>query len=50
MITGKGLSKRPVLIEDVTTSALLGSREEGIGEESIYHCTVKASTVYAWLC
>lgn len=49
-ITGKCLSKRPVLTEGVTTSVLLSSREEGIGEGSIYRCTVKASTVYAWLC
>lgn len=49
MITRKGLSKQPILIKDMTTSTLLCSRQEGMGEESTHRCTIKASTVHGWL-
>lgn len=48
MIRGKGLSKQPILITDMTTSTLLSSREEGMGEESTHRCTIKAPTAHAW--
>jgi len=47
-ITGKSLSEQPILIQDMTTNTLLSSREEGMGEDSTHHCTVKASTAHAW--
>ena len=50
MIRGKCLSKQPIFIKDMTISTLLSSREEGMGEESTHRCTIKASTVHAWLC
>lgn len=48
MIQGKGLSKQPILIKDMTTSTPLSSREERMGEESTHRCTVKAPTAHAW--
>lgn len=47
MIRGKGLSKQPILIKDMTTSTLLSSKE-GMGEENTHCCTIKASTAHAW--
>lgn len=50
MITGGGLSKKPVLIKDITTSTLHISGEEGMGEEGTHCCTMKASKAHGWLC
>lgn len=48
--TGEGLSKKPILIKDITTSTPHISREEGMGEEGTHCCTIKASKAHAWLC
>lgn len=47
MTIGEGLSKKPILIKDITTSRLPISREE---EQYGFCCTITAFEAHAWLC